>query len=543
MGGERTYWPWPLPSDGGANDPARNHHGSGMMSLPSAARARLTRIAAEVRVLVWEYDLQHSRFKHHVACEVFGAHALPRDLRLRQALRLVHAQDRREVLARARAAIEHRSPYVQHFRLAFDCSGAADAVAVWVEHHGAVLCNLRGQARWLVGTMIDITAHRRALDALAMADRRKEEFLATLAHELRNPVTAISVAARLLRGVRLDSEPMSHCVNIITRQSAHLGRLMDDLLDLSHVVRNRLELRRERLDLRDSIRTAVESTGEQLRMRHHRLHILLPEQRMPLNADPVRLSQLFGNLLSNAIKYTPLGGQIEIRAQCSGDWAEVRVRDSGLGIAAEHLPYVFEPFYQVDHSLAHAQGGLGIGLALVRRIAQLHDGSVGVHSDGPGQGSEFTVRLPLLAEQTTLTEGGPAVNIPRTAQPLRVLVAEDDADVAATLSLSLQMMGHEVRVSLDGEEALRVAEQFRPQAALLDVGMPRRAGHEVARELRSRPWAAENGLLLVALSGWNARELRDRIDMSAFDATMMKPPDIDALRRVLEGAPREPNAR
>ena len=502
----------------------------------SSPAARLSRAVAAVRVMVWEYDLRSGRIEHRLACELFGARSLPTPLRLRQALRLVLAEDRREVIARARAAVEHRTPYVQHFRLSFVSAGAGAGAPIWVEHHGEVLSS-RGRARCLLGTMVDITAHKQALDTLAVADRRKDDFLATLAHELRNPLTAISAAAKLLRTVALEPQQMSNCVDMIHRQSSQLGRLVDDLLDLSHVVRNRLELKRERTDLRDPIKTALEAIAEPLRVHRHQLNFQLPERQLMLDADPVRLGQLFGNLLTNAVKYTPQAGRIDVSAERAGEWALVRVRDSGLGIAAEHLPHVFEPFYQVDHSLAHAHGGLGIGLALVRRIAQLHGGSVSVHSAGLGQGSEFTVRLPLLPEESVGAGPGPiGVGLPRrTDRPLRILVADDNADVAETLSLSLQMFGHEVQVALDGEEALRLAEQFRPQAALLDVGMPKRAGHEVARELRSRPWATQNHLLLVALTGWNARELQDRFDMSAFDANLVKPPDIDAVRRLIEG--------
>jgi signal transduction histidine kinase/CheY-like chemotaxis protein len=491
------------------------------------------RALTAARVIVWEYDLATRQVTYAVSDHMPGLRPAQLPATQRQVMRLVHADDRREVLARARAAIEHRAPYVQHFRMLIT---SGDAAPLWVEHHAAVVCDDSGRAVRLEGAIIDITAHKQALDVLAVADRRKDEFLATLAHELRNPLTAIGAAAQLLQTVALDTTQLHRCVDMIRRQAGQLHRLVDDLLDLSHVIRDRLELKLGRMDLRDAISTAIEATGEALKAHRHQLQVQMPAQPVELYADHVRLSQLFGNLLTNAVKYTPDGGRIEVLIECNNQWVTVRVRDSGLGIAAGHLPHLFEPFYQADSSLMHAHGGLGIGLALVRRIAQLHGGSVSVHSAGPGEGSEFTVRLPLVPEgELHLQHDSTHAAAPtRAEQSLRILVADDNADVAETLSLSLRMRGHEVRVALDGEQALQLAEQFHPHAALLDVGMPKRAGYEVAREIRARPWASQNGILLVALTGWNARELKARCDMSAFDSQMDKPPDFDAIKRLIE---------
>ena len=496
--------------------------------------SRLMRALGAARVIVWECDLRTHAVTHVVPAQMLAPQPINTPTPLTRVLRLVHAEDRREVVARARAAVEHCAPYVQHFRI---CPGA-DAAPMWVEQHGSVVCDDAGHALRLEGAMIDITAHKQALDVLAVADRRKDEFLATLAHELRNPLTAIGAAAQLLQTVALDTTQIHSCVAMIRRQAGQLRRLIDDLLDLSHVVRDRLELQLERCDLRDAIATSAEAIGELLRAHRHQLLLQMPAQPIEVYADQARLSQLFGNLLTNAVKYTPDEGRIELAAEQAGQWVQVRVCDSGMGIAPEHLLHLFEPFYQADNSLAHAHGGLGIGLALVRRIAQLHGGSVSVYSAGPGQGSQFEVRLPLAAADRPVRQSGSfsAVGTARAAHCLRILVADDNADVAETLSLSLRMRGHEVRVAFDGEEALRLADQFRPDAALLDVGMPKRAGHEVAREIRARSWARQNHILLVALTGWNARDLQGRIDMSAFDSQMLKPPDIDAIKLLIENA-------
>lgn len=485
--------------------------------------------------MLWEWHVASRLVTHEIPAQLWSCSPLPQPLSLRAALRLVHPHDRQEVMRRARAAIARPAPYAQHFRVLL----GDPPVTVWMEHHGTVICDEAGRAVRLESVLIDITAQRQAMDALALADRRKDEFLATLAHELRNPLTAIVAAAKLLSGAPLDPSTISSCIEMIRRQAAQMGRLADDLLDLSHVVRDRLALRRERIDLKECIQTAIEAAREPLRARQHRLQVTLPAGRVVLEADSVRLGQLFGNLLSNAIKYTPERGVIEIVLERAASWASVRIRDSGIGIAADNLPHVFEPFYQAEDTLLHTQGGLGIGLALARRIVLLHGGSIAAHSDGHGQGSEFIVRLPLLSEGQSgafaprpLEAAAPQSG--RTARPMHILVADDNVDVAEALALSLRMIGHEVSVAYDGDEALVAAERCKPEVALLDIGMPKRAGHEVAAQLRQQSGREGRALLLIALTGWNTRDLEGRIDMSVFDAQILKPPDIDAIRRLIE---------
>lgn len=498
------------------------------------ATERLTRVLTATRSLLWQYHLAAREVVLQIPAQLWGDSPPPERLSLRAALRLVHPHDRHEVLERARSALARQAPYMQHFRVLLGQPSAA----LWMEHHGGVLCDAEGRVVVVEGVMVDITSHRQAMDALALADRRKDEFLATLAHELRNPLTAIGAAARLLGGVRLDTSTVNSCIDMIRRQAAQMGRLADDLLDLSHVVRDRLALKRERIDLRDCIRTAIEATQESLRARGHQMQLTLPPNRVQLDADPVRLSQLFGNLLTNAIKYTPYGGLIEVLLEREGSWADLRVRDSGIGISAENLPHVFEPFYQAGNSLQHTQGGLGIGLALARRIVLLHGGSIEAHSAGPGRGSEFRVRLRLLSEADawafSAADEQAAHPLDHSMHPQRILVADDNTDVAEALALSLRMVGHDVLVAYDGEQALSAAERFKPEVALLDIGMPKRGGHEVAAQLRRRGAAGSRPLFLIALSGWNTRDLESRIDMSVFDSQILKPPDIDAIRRLIE---------
>jgi PAS domain S-box-containing protein len=498
------------------------------------ANARLRRAFRAARVMVWEWDLPSGLVTHEATEEVFGLASVRSPLPVKRALMLIHPEHRAEVVARVQSAVEHREPFVHHLRLI----GNGSTTPLWVENHGAVVCDDAGQPVCVTGAIIDITAHKLAADALVAADKRKDAFLATLAHEFRNPLTAIGVAAQLLKAPAANSPEMNTCSNMIRRQADHLGRLVDDLLDISRIVHDRLELRRERIDLRSVITTSLEAVGE---LRHtHQLTVTLPLQPVELSADPVRLAQLFGNLLANARKYTPDGGLIQVTVEQVGAGAVARVRDSGIGIAPEELAHVFEPFYQVNSSLAHADGGLGIGLALARRIAQLHGGTVEVRSAGLGCGSEFVIQLPLLPPTAgeSRPQRPPASGSIRSDRPCRILVADDSADVAEAMALALRMCGHEVAVALDGLEALRVADEFRPQVALLDVRMPKRAGSDVALEIRKTPWAQETGVLLVALTGWNADDLKKRVDMSAFDLQVVKPTDIDVIRKVIERAQR-----
>lgn len=498
----------------------------------TAARVRLERTLRAARAILWECDLQSGIVRHEVPVEHFATGLLCSPCSIRAALRLVDPKDRRDVLTRVKRAVERREPYIQHFRIV----AGAEREALWVEDHGAVVWDDTGRVLRLESVLIDITAHKRAEQALVVADRRKDEFLATVAHELRSPLTAIAAAAQLVGTTALDAAQLNQCAALIRRQAAHQARLVEDLLDISRMICNRLDLRRGPLDLRSLLRSVAECHQELFRTHRHQLQLGLPEKPLELEADEVRLMQLFGNLLTNAAKYTPDGGVITVSAERTDSWTTVRVRDSGIGIAPEDMPHVFETFWQAGASRAHAPGGLGIGLSLVRRIAQLHGGVVTAYSEGPGRGSEFTVRLPLSTETqkrdplTSPVLGAPIGN----GQALRILVADDNADVAEVIALSLRLCGHEVHVALDGEEALSLADRVLPHVALLDVGMPKLAGDKVALEIRKRPWAVQRGIMLVALSGWSTGELQRTCDMSGFDQELVKPADIDAVNRLIE---------
>jgi PAS domain S-box-containing protein len=371
-------------------------------------------------------------------------------------------------------------------------------------------------------------------EELRETGRHKDEFLATLAHELRNPLAPIRNALQVMRLARDDSEVMEASETIIDRQVQQMVRLIDDLLDLSRISRGKIELRRERIDLADVLNSAIETSRPLIEESGHQLTVRLPSEPLPLDADLTRLAQVFLNLLNNSAKYTERGGQICLTAERAGDTVAVRVRDTGIGIPPQMLPRIFEMFTQVDRSLERAQGGLGIGLTLVRRLVEMHGGSVEAHSDGPGTGSEFIVRLPLVRDVTADSPRAAADDdaaVP-AGRRHRILVVDDNRDAANSLTTLLRMKGHDVRTAYDGLEAIDATFTHKPDVVLLDVGLPRLNGFDVARRIREGEHA--RNVVLIALTGWGHEEDRRRSKEAGFDHHMVKPADPVALDRVLE---------
>ncbi|HEY1376487.1 MAG TPA: PAS domain S-box protein [Gemmataceae bacterium] len=372
---------------------------------------------------------------------------------------------------------------------------------------------------------------RRAEEALKDADRRKDEFLATLAHELRNPLAPMRNALQVIQLAGGDVAAVGQAREMMERQMRHMVRLVDDLLDVSRITRGKLELRKQRVDLAAVVRTAVETSRPLVEAAGHHLTITLPPQPVFVDGDPVRLAQVFANLLNNAAKYTDRGGSIRLTAERQGSDAVVSVRDSGLGIPREMLGKVFELFTQVDSTLEKAQGGLGIGLTLVRRLAEMHGGSVEAHSEGLGKGSEFTVRLPALFVAPARDERAAEENTPSSRR--RILVVDDNRDSAISLGMMLQLMGNEVRTAHDGLEAVQAAEVFRPDVVLLDIGLPKLNGYEAARRIRDEAWGRD--MVLIAVTGWGQEEDKRRSKEAGFNFHMVKPVEPAALEKLLGG--------
>jgi PAS domain S-box-containing protein len=373
----------------------------------------------------------------------------------------------------------------------------------------------------------------RLYEGLREADRRKDEFLATLAHELRNPLAPIRNSIELLRRAGGNADLIGQCSRMMERQVVQMVRLVDDLLDISRITQGRIQLRKERVELSAVVQSAVEECRPLIEAQSHKLSVTLPPDPIYLDADPTRLGQVFANLLNNAAKYTEKGGHIWLTAEQQGGEAVVSVRDTGIGIAAEHLPRLFEKFSQVEPALQRSQGGLGIGLSLVRGLVELHGGTVEARSGGTGLGSEFTVRLPVgkvPVEAAQKPSDGERV-MPRSARQRRILVVDDNRDAADSLVLMLRIAGHETATAYDGLEAVQAAATFRPDVVLLDIGLPKMNGFEAARHIRQQPWG--KGMALLALTGWGQEEDKRRALEAGFDYHLTKPVDPIALEKLL----------
>ncbi len=393
-----------------------------------------------------------------------------------------------------------------------------------------------GKFQGFVGSVFDVHERKLAEDAnvhlvesLREADRRKDEFLATLAHELRNPLAPLRNGLQVLRLAGANEEMANQARTMMERQLGQMVHLIDDLLDLSRISRGKIELRKERIELAQAIQQAVETSRPAIEQAGHELTLELPPGPLYVDADVTRLAQVFSNLLNNAAKYTERGGRIRLTVQRQGPEAVVSVRDTGIGIPASMLARVFEMFTQVDRNLERAQGGLGIGLSIVKRLVEMHGGSVEATSGGHGLGSEFVVRLP--AALSVVQPGSNEAQPPLAACRRRVLVVDDNRDAAVSLAMMLKLMGNETRTAHDGLEALDVAAAYRPDLILLDIGMPKMNGYDTARRLRQQAWAKE--VVLVALTGWGQDEDRRKSQDAGFDLHMTKPIEPAALEKLL----------
>lgn len=384
-----------------------------------------------------------------------------------------------------------------------------------------------------VGVTVDIDAQKRFEEALRVTDRRKDTFLAVLAHELRNPLAPLRNSLEILKRTDSISPSNVQARQTMDRQLSHMVRLVDDLLDLSRINSDKLELQRQPVVLSEVVSQAVETVRPLIADAGHELVIDLPAEPMQLNADTVRLSQAFSNLLNNACKYTDPGGRISLTAARQDGQVIVAIRDNGVGIPDDLSPKIFEMFTQANQTIERHHGGLGIGLALVKRLVEMHEGEVSAGANPLGQGSEFLVRLPLLnVASESKTSSTASSDWPKADVPLRVLVVDDNQDSAETLSLLMQLAGNEVSVAHDGEQALRVAIETKPDVVLLDIGLPKLNGYDVAREIRRQQWSSET--LVVAITGWGQMEDKALSKQAGFDHHLVKPVDPDALFKLIE---------
>jgi PAS domain S-box-containing protein len=377
----------------------------------------------------------------------------------------------------------------------------------------------------------DITQRKQTEAALREADRRKDEFLAILAHELRNPLAPIRNSLHVLRLMGQPDPNAMQVTELMERQVNHMVRLVDDLLEISRITRGKIELRRELVEIAAVVRGAVETSRPLIEAAGHQLVLSLPAEPLTLNGDPVRLAQVFANLLNNAAKYTDPGGQISFTIRADGESIEASVRDTGMGIPPEMLSEVFKLFRQVDRHVEHAQGGLGIGLTLVKSLVEMHGGTVEARSGGPGQGAEFVVRLPIAPAEWSVDAPREARGPPASLVPKRVLVVDDNRDAAESMGMLLRTLGATVHIVYSGVEALESLEAHQPNVVVLDIGMPGMDGYELARRIRQH--AGFKDVTLIALTGWGQDKDRHRSRTAGIDYHLTKPANVSVLETLL----------
>jgi len=448
----------------------------------------------------------------------------------------IHAEDREPTRAAIDVSIGSGTPYDIVYRTVHPKSGEIK----WIRALGGTDYAADGTPTHFDGVTVDVSAQK--LDQLRLAqlnhqlreqDRRKDEFIATLSHELRNPLAPIRAAARLMASPQIAPAQLQRAQLIIERQATHMALLLDDLLDIARITQGKLQLKMEPLVVSDVVDAAVEAAGPTLEAKHQHLTLHLPAEPVLLDADHLRLSQILSNLLTNAAKYSDTGSRIDLACVVDGDTLSLSVKDNGIGIATDSLVGIFEIFSQVQGVTGRSDGGLGIGLALVKGLAELHGGTVEARSAGLGHGSEFIVRLPLAApplpRAQVVTEPQPGV------RRRKVLLADDNRDAVESLSMLLELDGHEVQVAHLGRDAVSLAQVFCPDTAVLDIGMPDLSGYEVAVMLRREPWAAN--LQLIALTGWGQDHDRRRALDAGFDHHLIKPVDPHKLASLIADRP------
>lgn len=501
--------------------------------LASEERLRLATNAANLGIWTWQPDEDVVVWENERPYEIFG---LPRGeppvTSARFKAEFLNPEDTAAFDSAFSSTIRLTVPLMCQCRIR-----RADGVARWIEFTGRVV---EGEARLrLIGTVQDITdrkrieeEQRRLADELQEAHRRKDEFLATLAHELRNPLAPIRTGLEVMR-LAGTSGTIERTRMMMKRQLVQLIRLVDDLLDMSRMTSGMLELRLQSVDFKAVIDAAIETSHPAIEQSEHELAVILPDEPILLQGDAARLAQVVSNLLNNAAKYTHRGGHLRLTVHREEDTAVLLVADDGIGIPPPMLGKVFDMFTQVDRTLEKTSGGLGIGLSLVKGIVEMHGGTIEARSEGEGRGSQFVMRLPALSAARKIEP--PAGGEPmRSSSRRRILVADDNVDLAESLGHLLEMQGNDVKVAHDGLEAVETAQSFRPDVVLLDIGMPKLNGHDACSQIRGQPWGKK--AILIAMTGWGQDEDRRRSQEAGFDHHFVKPVDLRALEKRLAEA-------
>jgi PAS domain S-box-containing protein len=518
------------------------------------ARAQLDAALEAGAIATWTWDIGQNRlFADQRLARLFNLP--PSDAHggsLDKYIQSIHPEDVRMVTGALEHSIQSGEDYEADYRIM-----QADGSLRWVTARGRVQRDAAARAARMAGVLVDITERKRLeedlrvrvkalaaadlrkeelLASLRDADRRKDEFLATLAHELRNPLAPIRNSLQILKMPRIDAATVAQARDMMERQVHSLVRLVDDLLDVARVMRGKIELRKEPVELATVVARAVETVQPLIEVQGHQLDLRVAQESLLVDADAIRLAQVIGNLLTNAAKYSEANGHIQVSAERQGQQVVLRVRDHGIGIAPDMLPHVFDLFVQADHASTKAQGGLGIGLTLVKNLVHMHGGTVKAWSGGLGKGSEFVIRLPLVAQKAcdSLERPLDAEQGQETVSSgHRLLVVDDNEDAAVSLATLLRLQGHDVRVVHDGPTALAEASSFLPHMVFLDIGMPDMDGYEVARKMRHE--AGLETVVLAALTGWGQEDDRHRSAAAGFDHHLVKPVEPKMLNNLLAG--------
>jgi PAS domain S-box-containing protein len=501
---------------------------------------RFRAMADSAPLMIWVTDPQGQiLFVNRAFFDFFGKKQ--RDIANSSWADLLHPDDLARHQAAYAEALRTRQPFHAQVRVRH-----ADGLWRWVDSAGAPRFTGNGDFAGLVGTSPDITELKRAGEALSEADRHKTEFLAMLAHELRNPLVPIRSAVLLMRRLGSPDDQLNALRDVVERQTNHLARLIDDLLDLARINEGKIVLRESRAALAALVAQAVETVQPLMEAAGHQLSVALPADPVHLFADETRLTQVLSNLLSNAVKYCQPGGHVALSAQADAGWLRLSVKDDGVGISTDMLTRVFELFTQDERSLDRARGGLGIGLTLVKRVVEMHGGSVQAFSDGPGCGSEFVLRLPLAAsplsadlpmpENAAMSTSDLSPDAAASAgRKRRVLVVDDNIDALQTTTLLLELEGLEVQTAADGAQAISTARQFQPDVVMLDIGLPGMNGFEVARKLRAE--FGDASMLMIAVTGYGQPEDIRKSKDAGFDHHLIKPVVHERLMALISSTP------
>jgi PAS domain S-box-containing protein len=445
----------------------------------------------------------------------------------------IHPDDREKMKSAHARAFAEKSGYREVIRFIRTDNGKM----IWIDVYGKIRCDKDGAPFAVRGVTLDVTERIQAEQELREADRRKDEFLAMLAHELRNPLAPISSAAELIKMVKLDEVRLKQTSDIIMRQISHITGLVDDLIDVSRVTRGLVATEKNTLDIRRVISDAVEQTSPLIESKRHHLRVDLSTEVAHVTGDQKRLVQVFTNILGNAAKYTPNGGNIALQMEVDSRQVSISISDDGIGIDADLLPRVFDLFTQAERTSDRSQGGLGIGLALVKSLVELHGGKVSVFSEGQGTGSKFVIALPCLSGTEEQVHSKDSAPVQYCEKVFHIMVVDDNADAAQMLAMFLETLGHNVQIAHSARAALERASLEAPDLFILDIGLPEMDGNELALQLRSQPATAQT--TLVAVTGYGQEQDRKKTEASGFDYHLVKPVDTTRLMAILTNLARQ----